>query len=103
MTADTCAEHTFLARGMVPSDILASAQMMFDVTGHCVQLRGPKRAQLGVGGQEVQLPVYLAETQPLTKDETFPVTVDITLREWQPSVVSDEQSGRPQRERRPPS
>lgn len=47
MTADTGAEHTFVARGMVPADILGPAKMMCGVADHCLQLKGPKKGKLG--------------------------------------------------------
>lgn len=38
---------------------------------------------------EKQLPVG-ADTRPLAEDGMFPETMGSTLREWQPSVISEE-------------
>lgn len=62
MMVDTGAENTLVVQEIFSSDIPASAKMC-EVIGHCVQLRVPKKAQLDVGGQEVQLSVYVADLE----------------------------------------
>ena len=61
LTIDTGAERTF-----VRADIVAAKnaplvyQRLCDVTGHCVQLKGPVEVSIGVGNWEVVLPVYVS-------------------------------------------
>lgn len=64
LTVDTGAEKTLVRPELLDAEQLPDApQRLCGVTGHCVALKGPVLARVGVGGAEVRLPVYAADLE----------------------------------------
>lgn len=64
LTVDTGAEKTLVRPELLDAEQLPDApQRLCGVTGHCVALKGPVLARVGVGGAEVRLPVYVADLE----------------------------------------
>lgn len=64
LTVDTGADRTLVRKGVIASRNLPLApQKMCGVTGHCSAMRGPVEARIEVGGEEMQLPVYVADLE----------------------------------------
>ncbi|XP_047471470.1 uncharacterized protein LOC125026912 [Penaeus chinensis] len=62
LTVDTGAEKTLVRPNMLAITRLPDApQRLCGVTGHCVQLKGPVEARIGVGSTVQRLPVYVAD------------------------------------------
>ncbi|XP_047481643.1 DNA damage-inducible protein 1-like [Penaeus chinensis] len=62
LTVDTGAEKTLVRPNMLATKRLPDApQRLCGVTGHCVQLKGPVEARIGVGSTVQRLPVYVAD------------------------------------------
>ena len=62
LTVDTGAEKTLVRPDMLATMRLPDApQRLCGVTGHCVQLKGPVEARIGVGSTVQRLPVYVAD------------------------------------------
>ncbi|XP_063599566.1 uncharacterized protein LOC134775886 [Penaeus indicus] len=62
LTVDTGAEKTLVRPDMLATTRLPDApQRLCGVTGHCVQLKGPVEACIGVGSTVQRLPVYVAD------------------------------------------
>ncbi|KAG0715491.1 hypothetical protein GWK47_011819 [Chionoecetes opilio] len=61
LVVDTGAERTFAREDVVDSkDPSVAQQQLCGVTGHCVSLKGPVKARIGVGSVEEELPVFVA-------------------------------------------
>ena len=63
LTVDTGAERTFVRPDVLTVVAPLSTQQLCGVTGHCTPLQGPVEATIGVGSQEVKLPVYVADIE----------------------------------------
>ncbi|XP_069972959.1 retrovirus-related Pol polyprotein from transposon 412 [Penaeus vannamei] len=64
MIVDTGAEKTIMHPDVLTArDYHEEPRQLCGVTGHCMPLRGPVEARLGVGGSEEVLPVYVAEME----------------------------------------
>ncbi|XP_042856493.1 UBA domain-containing protein Mud1-like [Penaeus japonicus] len=62
LTVDTGAEKTLVRPDMLATTRLSDApQRLCSVLGHCVQLKGPVEARIGVGSAVQRLPVYVAD------------------------------------------
>ena len=62
LTVDSGAEKTLVQPALLDAEWLPDApQRLCGVTGHCMPLKGPVKARVGVGGAEMELPVYAAD------------------------------------------
>lgn len=62
LTVDTGAEKTWVRPDMLAARRLPDApQRLCGITGHCIQLKGPVEARIGVDSAVKRLPVYVAD------------------------------------------
>ena len=66
LVVDTGAERTSARKDVVNSkDPSVAQQQPCGVIGHCVSLKGPVKARIGVSRVEEELPVFVAEMEEL--------------------------------------